>query len=527
MFRFRHFSIRLLAMLLTLLFAVMAITYVLVSRANEQNALAHSVANLGIGGRVYDNAVQQRIESLVASASVMTGDYAIRQILLKEQPDRETLNSSLQSYTERVGAPVVALFDPDGQMLASSEENMAPENRGPFEYLIQLATRDDKSFVSGFSYQDKKLHALVVVPLYAPFPNIADWFGLAFPIDAAFAAKIKDTARLEVTFVSTKEPAHPRVLATTLSESDARLVAQAAVTDVRSSPWITVLDLPNERYVTQFKPQEMLGENPVTVVLQRPLSAELAAAGELEKHLLIISIAALAAAMVVAFWIARDISRPVLALARQTRLIASGDYAARLTLDRDDELGQLATSFNAMSAGLAERDRVRDLLDKNVSPEIAAQLMRDGATLGGEEREVTILFADLRGFATLSEQLTPPDLLTLLNRYLDRMSAEIERQGGVIDKYIGDALMALFGAPVAQSDAACRALTAALAMEQALAALHRKLDQELREIGRIGGNADLIGEHTLELAALVGAERPADEIAPALAEHPRRADNRP
>ncbi|MEY2878542.1 MAG: hypothetical protein RLZZ15_922, partial [Verrucomicrobiota bacterium] len=145
---------------------------------------------------------------------------------------------------------------------------------------------------------------------------------------------------------------------------------------------------------------------------------------------------------------------------------------------RADELGHLSEAFDQMARGLDERDRVRDLLDKNVSPEVAAQLLRDGATLGGEEREVTILFADLRGFTTLSEKLTPHELLTLLNRYLDRMSAAIEAHGGVIDKYIGDAIMALFGAPVAQPDAADRALAAALAMEKALVALNAELAAE-------------------------------------------------
>lgn len=100
-----------------------------------------------------------------------------------------------------------------------------------------------------------------------------------------------------------------------------------------------------------------------------------------------------------------------------------------------------------MSAGLADRDRVRDLLGKVVSPEIASQLLRSEAALGGEEREVTILFCDLRNFTGLSEKLPPQEVLALLNRYLDRMSAIIEAHQGVIDKYIGDAIMALFGAP--------------------------------------------------------------------------------
>ena len=186
------------------------------------------------------------------------------------------------------------------------------------------------------------------------------------------------------------------------------------------------------------------------------------------------------------FIFARGVSQPVQELAEHTKHIAAGDYERRIELRRDDELGRLATAFNEMSAGLAERDRVRDLLDKNVSPEVAAQLMRDGAALGGQEREVTILFADLRGFTTLSEKLSPPELLALLNRYLDRMSAAIEAQGGVIDKFIGDEIMALFGAPVAQGDAADRALAAALAMQRALAELNRELAAEGRAPLHVG-----------------------------------------
>jgi adenylate cyclase len=183
-------------------------------------------------------------------------------------------------------------------------------------------------------------------------------------------------------------------------------------------------------------------------------------------------------------------------LAEHTRHVATGDYERRIDLRREDELGQLARAFNDMSAGLAERDRIRDLLDKNVSPEVAAQLLRDGATLGGQEREVTILFADLRGFTTMSEKLRAPELLTLLNRYLDRMSGAIEAQGGVIDKFIGDGIMALFGAPVGQDDAPDRALAAALAMEQALAGLNRELVSEGRIALAIG-----IGINTARVVA--------------------------
>ncbi|MBI4622106.1 MAG: adenylate/guanylate cyclase domain-containing protein [Verrucomicrobia bacterium] len=512
MFRFRRFSVRLLVLLLGLLFAALATTYLLVSRANESNARAHAEANLELAAGIFDETVAQRIEFLAGSASVMTGDYAIRDLLRDEKPDGATLSSTLQSYTQRVGAPVIALLDPEGALLANSAADMENENLGPFRYLIRQATAAEMPKASGFSYLNQALHVLVVVPLYAPYPNVFAWFGLAFPIDEAFAKKIKATSRVEVTFVSTEGPDQPsapntppgRVLTTTLPEAAALLVARAAVENMQRPVRVKALDLPADHYVTLFKFQDMLGEDAITVVLQRPLSAELTAAKDLENYLVLISLAALAVATLVALWISRGVSQPVLQLADYTKHVAAGDYTRRIDLHREDELGQLAVAMNAMSAGLAERDLVRDLLDKNVSPEVAAQLMRDGgAALGGEEREVTILFADLRGFTTLSEKLGPRDLLTLLNRYLDRMSTEIERQGGVIDKFIGDAIMALFGAPVAQGDAAARALAAALAMERALASLNAELAAEGRPPLALGVGVNTAGV----IAGNIGSHR--------------------
>ena len=479
-FRFRRFSIRLLVLLLGLLVAAMVTTYTLVSRANEANARAHSEANLELGARVFEETIRQRIAFLSRSAGVMTGDYAIRQVLLQDKPDTLTLASMLNSFTLRVGAPVIALFDTEGQLLANSDVNMDNENRGPFAYLIRLAKQQDKLESSGYAYLNHQLHVLVAVPLYAPYPEIAAWFGLAFPIDTEFAGKIKGTTRLELTFVSTDDTARARVLTTTLSTSMARQVAATVAAGRSDQARIKTVNLAGEGYVTLFKPQEMLGDAPVTVVLQRPLSSELASAHELENYILLISLAALAVAAVVALWIARGVSQPVQQLAAHTRHVAAGDYSRRIELPREDEFGQLATAFNQMTTGLAERDRVRDLLGKVVSPEIAAQLLQSGVQLGGEERVVTILFSDLRDFTTLGEKLPPAEVLALLNRYLDRMSAVIERHGGVIDKFIGDAIMALFGAPMAQADAADQALAAARGMAAALAELNRELAAEGR-----------------------------------------------
>ncbi len=482
--RFRRFSHRLLFLCVGLLSAALATTYFVVSRANVANARDRAQNNLELAARIANSAVRQRLDYLAGSASVMSGDDAFKQVL--RTGDNRTLASALQSYTRRVGADVIALYDADGELLADSRGHTENENSGPFRFLIRTALEQDMTENSGFSYLEGQLHILVVVPLYAPYPNVFGWFGLAYPINRDFVGKIRDATGVELTYVSFADAAQPRLLATTLPDAATPAVLRAALGARRARearlarPVTEIIDLPDDHYVTLVKFQEMLAEDYIALALQRPLTPELASARELENALLLTSLAALAVATVLALLLARSVSEPVVALVGHTRRIARGDYSVRNTTYRADELGRLSEAFDQMARGLAERDQVRDLLDKNVSPEVAAQLMRDGSALGGEEREVTILFSDLRGFTTLSEELPPPELLALLNRYLDRMSAAIEAHGGVIDKFIGDAIMALFGAPVAQPDAADRAVAAALAMQRALVILNAELAAEGR-----------------------------------------------
>ncbi len=460
---------------------VQVAVYLLISRANERNAVEHIEQNLQTGAKIFRQNLSERIDFLAGSAKVMSNDYAIKPLLMQERMDKATLRSTLQSYTSRVKAPVISLFSPEGELIGATDDMLGAENVRPFAYLIRTAGEQDMEQASGYSYLGGKLYVLVVVPLYAPYPTIAAWFGLAYPIDTDFANAIKNTTLLDVTFMSNaKEPA-PRVLSTTLNPAMADGVFRHHTTMAGSTSAQTeVLTLEGEPYVTLFEPLELLGEYPVRIALQRSLTAELAPARELERTVLLISLAALLAATVVAIGIARGVSRPLQQLAEHTKLVAAGDYTQQIALPRQDEFGQLATAFNQMTAGLAERDRVRNLLGMVVSPEIATQLLHSDLQLGGEEREVTILFCDLRDFTSFSEKMAPADVLTLLNRYLDRMSGIIERHGGVIDKYIGDAIMALFGAPVAAADAPARAVAAARDMARAL----ESLNAELRAEGR-------------------------------------------
>lgn len=501
--RFRKFRTRLLLIILGLLAAALGTSYVLVSRANRANAISHIEDSLAGAMRVFWFSVQPRQESLAHSSVVMSADWPLRVLYLQPELDLHTLDSVLMSYADRLQVPVVATFDIDGEMLATTMIGLSNEDCGPFRQLVQRADEEATDYATDFAYLQGKLHALVVVPMYAPRPNVLGWLATAFPIDDAFAANLKRTTQTEVSFVSGHRDADRRVLATTLPDTMAATVADLMTPETQAGESTRIVSLDAEPYVTLLAPLGLLGDDPALIVLQRSLTAELAPARELQSIIVLISVAALLVASIAALGVARGVSQPVQELADHTEVIARGDYASRLQLKRADEFGQLAESFNRMSDGLAERDRVRDLLDKNVSPEIAAQLLRDGAVLGGEERVATILFADLRGFTPLSEKLPPRKLIELLNRYLDRMSREIEQRGGVIDKFIGDAIMAIFGAPVNQSDAADQALQAALGMEAALTAFNAEMRAEGRPELSIG-----IGINTATVVAgNIGSQR--------------------
>ena len=115
-------------------------------------------------------------------------------------------------------------------------------------------------------------------------------------------------------------------------------------------------------------------------------------------------------ALILSQLIANTVTKPVSLLAKFSEKVNQGSFGDTLALSRRDEIGNLINSFNTMSTGLQERDKIRDLLGKIVSPEIASELLGKNIELGGEEKYVIVLFSDLRDFTSLSESLLPSNL---------------------------------------------------------------------------------------------------------------------
>jgi class 3 adenylate cyclase len=175
-----------------------------------------------------------------------------------------------------------------------------------------------------------------------------------------------------------------------------------------------------------------------------------------------VALAALGLALWPSLLLADTVAGPVTSLDRATREVARGDLGVRAPVLSTDETGDLTRSFNAMVAGLRERERLRDAFGAYVDPTLTERVLAEGVDLTGEEVVVSVLFLDVRGFTTMAESASAQEVVATLNELYEQVVPAILRHGGHANKFIGDGLLAVFGAPERLPDHADRAVAAAL-----------------------------------------------------------------
>ena len=209
---------------------------------------------------------------------------------------------------------------------------------------------------------------------------------------------------------------------------------------------------------------------------------------------------------VFAMMVGSGITRPVLRLLEGTREVEAGRLDRSIDVTTRDEIGQLSAAFNRMIERLRQNQRIRETFGRYIDPRIAESLLSETATAAaeGQRRVMTVMFCDMKGFTALSEGVTPQGLVKIMNRYLSSMSEPIHAHRGVIDKYIGDAIMAYWGPPfIEEAEQVKGACSAAIDMIARVAGLRAELP-ELLGVRTISADCDLrIGIATGE--ALVGS----------------------
>ena len=198
---------------------------------------------------------------------------------------------------------------------------------------------------------------------------------------------------------------------------------------------------------------------------------------------------------------ARSVADPVGAVREALDRVGEGDLDARVAVDDGSEVGLLESGFNRMAAGLAERERLRDLFGRHVGPDVVRAALDGDIALGGEEREVATLFVDVVGSTALAAERPATEVVALLNRFFGEVVGVVEDNGGSVNKFEGDAAVCVFGAPAPCDDAAGAALRTARALRERLAG-DPELDVGIGVSAGVAVAGNLGAEHRFEYTVI-------------------------
>ncbi|MGK0297715.1 MAG: adenylate cyclase [Gammaproteobacteria bacterium] len=432
--------------------------------------------NLNASARSFDEQITVRNTALAQAGRILSADFAFKKAFASGS--NATISSALDNHRHRIGASVILLLSLKGEVITGSgrQADKFKNNQGMFTFYDFFTKGVNTGEGSGMVSFNDTMYSVISVPLLTPVP--AAWIVLGFEIDENIIRQFQQDSHAEISILRKSDDAWFNSVSTLPDNVTVSLLEILNQSNPQTDTTINLL-LEQTSYFSYISNLSSSGDRSIYAVLQRDSTEALSPYYRLRLILIGLLLVALIISILAGGTIASSVSRPVLSLVDVARQIQQGNYNNRVAITQKDELGLLETAFNEMSKGLHERDKVKNLLGKVISPQIAEELISKDLHLGGEEREMTILFSDLRGFTSFSEKRPPTQVLTILNEYLTKMTTIIDSHGGVVDKYIGDAIMALFGAPLEMPGHAEIAVKCAIEMTEAL----HKLNIEFKERG--------------------------------------------
>ena len=207
---------------------------------------------------------------------------------------------------------------------------------------------------------------------------------------------------------------------------------------------------------------------------------------DLQRRNIYLTVIILAMVIMVVFFFGKSLTTPIVRLVGATKKIKAGQYHVDIEPVSRDEIGELTASFIEMGRGLEEREKMKDAFGKFVNQEIAEQVLKGELQLGGERKVAAVFFSDIRRFTAISEKMEPEEVVEFLNEYMTRMVGCVNETFGVVDKFIGDAIMAIWGTPVSRGNDTENAVNAALLMRKELLEFNRDRGGDKRPIIQIG-----------------------------------------
>jgi len=394
---------------------------------------------------------------------------------------------------------LLRLVDTNGAVLAESSSTGEVE---PADRIAVAFGLEGKPFVSE-PYLSKVYKRQVInisIPVFDASNHVRLLMSARFDLAAEFGSLVRDSKFNQSGYAVLVDGEGQIIAHPDQSRLDEDISSYPAVQAARSSRGVGAVIAKNRAGIERLfiyralQNPASLAREPWVLLTEIDQGEELAGIQRLRRELAIGILFVLVGGVVVAHQVSQSMSRPLSALSTFAHRIGSGDLTGRATIEGKDVVGQLSGALNDMAAGLQERDHVKEVFGRYIATQVSDKILKGQVNLGGEARRVTILFSDIRNFTGMSEQMTPQQVVGFLNDYFSEMVDAVFEQGGVLDKFMGDGLMAVFGSLGDQPDHPRRAVLAALRMK----ALLGKINGERAMAGR-APIAIGVGIHTDEV----------------------------
>lgn len=427
--------------------------------------------------RVSKNLVKSRRLQEALSAATESGESKILyQIAKSELETRKVLRSDTED-TNALGATFYFFLDADGKILSPPADALL--DLKPLTNQLTLkrqlesvshAIPQIEEPLAGFVTPETALGRMVLQQVV--FTKVIDTptgeplgaLALGFPTpDLGDNDSDADKFRAGILFEN-------RLFSQSIPESKRESLANRVAQAIKSS------ELASEDFM------EFIGDDPhrifyqalnpdphflrASIVLLFSVKEVLATQRDQRGQIILSGVAGLVGALMISLLLAHGLSVPIRELVAGTTEVQRGNLQIQVPVRSRDEIGRLAAAFNEMTLGLALKEKYRSVLDKVSDKAVAEELMRGNVALGGETREVSVLFCDIRGFTALTQGMHPDEVIRMLNEHFTPLTRVVNEHHGVVDKFVGDLIMAIFGAPKSYGRDADDAARCALDMIQ-------------------------------------------------------------
>lgn len=431
----KQFQTRLLLFIVLLLVAVVGTVYLFASAAVNSSVRVQASEQVEVGARVFQRLLEVRSGQLQEAVKVLAGDFGFKSAIASD--DEPTIRSVLLNHAGRIGASEVLLLDLEGRIVSSSVSTQAQGERFVYSNDLQAARRNAQTIY--LAPLNNQVHLLVETPVLAPVPIARVVMG--FAMDQSQIDELRSLTGLNLSLLAVREQ---QVLAavSTLQLSPAAL--QQLLSMPARSP--VEEELSGEQWMSVMLP---LGEGQdfrVQAYLHTSLNQAMLAFRSLDRDILLVTLAALAASVLLAFGLARTVSRPVGELVRVAERISQGDYSEDIAIQREDEFGRLARVFRQMQAGIAERELqlAHNALHDARSglPNRALALERIGSAILAE-RPIGLVCLGIKNYRQLLDNLGD-EVFEQLVQCLSQSLQAVLRPGDTVAQLTADEFVVLF-----------------------------------------------------------------------------------